>query len=80
MEIRWYFFCFGSFADHFQIKLNAYGSNLNSIFISMSDLEFFLLIDSRLKTPTLWNLHNFLKKQKKTSHSNYDCPIEDVIL
>jgi hypothetical protein len=34
---------FGSFAPHFQIKLNIHASNFNSRFVSMSDLELFLL-------------------------------------
>jgi hypothetical protein len=38
------FFFFGSFAPHFQIKLNIHGSNLNSRFVSMSELELFLLM------------------------------------
>jgi hypothetical protein len=38
-----FFFFFGSFAHHFQIKLSIYGSNCNSRFVSMSELELFLL-------------------------------------
>jgi hypothetical protein len=34
---------FGSFAPHFQIKLSTHGIKLNSIFIIMSELKFFLL-------------------------------------
>jgi hypothetical protein len=37
------FFFFGSFVPHFQIKLNIHVSNFNSRFISMSELELFLL-------------------------------------
>jgi hypothetical protein len=44
MKIRWSSLFFGSFAPHFQIKLSIQGSNLNSIFVSMSELELFLLI------------------------------------
>jgi hypothetical protein len=43
MEITWSFLFFGSFAPHFQIKLSTYGSNLNSMFVIMSELEFFLI-------------------------------------
>jgi hypothetical protein len=43
MKIRWSSLFFGSFAPHFQIKLNIHGSNLNSTFIIMSELKFFLL-------------------------------------
>jgi hypothetical protein len=42
MKIRWFFF-FGSFAPHFQIKLSIHGSNFNSRFLSMSELELFFL-------------------------------------
>jgi hypothetical protein len=40
MKIRWSFLFFGSFAPHFQIKLSTHGSNLNSMFVIMSELEF----------------------------------------
>jgi hypothetical protein len=43
MKIRWSFFFFGSFAPHFQIKLSIHASNCNSRFVSMSELEIFLL-------------------------------------
>jgi hypothetical protein len=43
MKIRWSFLFFGSFALHFQIKLSIHTSNLNSRFVSMSELELFLL-------------------------------------
>jgi hypothetical protein len=42
-KIRWSSLFFGSFAPHFQIKLNTHGSNFNSIFVIMSELKFFLL-------------------------------------
>jgi hypothetical protein len=32
-----------SFASHFQIKLSTHGSNLNSVFVIMSELELFFL-------------------------------------
>jgi hypothetical protein len=44
MEIRWSSFLFGSFAPHFQIKLSTHGSNLNSLFVIMSELKLFLLV------------------------------------
>jgi hypothetical protein len=46
MKIRWSSLLFGSFAPHFQIKLSTHGSNLNSIFVVMSELKFFLLTGS----------------------------------
>jgi hypothetical protein len=44
MKIRWSFLFFGSFGPHFQIKLSTHGSNLNPIFVIMSELKFFLLM------------------------------------
>jgi hypothetical protein len=41
MKIRWSLLFFGSFAPYFQIKLNTHCSNLNSIFVIMSELELF---------------------------------------
>jgi hypothetical protein len=43
MKIRWSSLFFGSFAPHFQIKLSIHGSNFNSRFVSMGELELFLL-------------------------------------
>jgi hypothetical protein len=43
MKIRWSSLFFGSFAPHFQIKLSIHASNCNSRFVSMSELELFLL-------------------------------------
>jgi hypothetical protein len=40
IKIRWSSLFFGSFAPHFQIELITYGSNLNSIFVIMSELKF----------------------------------------
>jgi hypothetical protein len=43
MKIRWSSLFFGSFVPYFQIKLSIHGSNLNSIFVIMNELELFLL-------------------------------------
>jgi hypothetical protein len=43
MRIRYSSLFFGSFAHEFQIKLSIHGSNHNSIFVIMSELELFLL-------------------------------------
>jgi hypothetical protein len=43
MKIRWSSLFFGSFAPHFQIKLSIHALNFNSKFVSMSELELFLL-------------------------------------
>jgi hypothetical protein len=43
MKIRWSSLFFGSFVPHFQTKLSIQVSNFNSKFVSMSELELFLL-------------------------------------
>jgi hypothetical protein len=43
MKIRCSSLFFGSFAPHFQIKLSIHASNFNSKFVSMNELELFLL-------------------------------------
>jgi hypothetical protein len=65
MKTRWSSLFFGSFAHHFQIKLSTHGSNLNSIFVIMSDLEFFL--STRVLTQNFNNvdLVKFIEKNKK---------------
>jgi hypothetical protein len=65
MKIRCFFFFFGSFAAHFQIKLSIHGSNCNSRFVSMSELELFLLM--RVLTPNFntVDLVKILEKNQK---------------
>jgi hypothetical protein len=58
------FFFFGSFAHHFQIKLSIHGSNLNSIFVIMSELEFFLLTRVLTQNLNTMDLVKFLEKNK----------------
>jgi hypothetical protein len=41
---RRFFFFFGSFAPHFQIKLGKHASNFNSTFVVMSELELSFLM------------------------------------
>jgi hypothetical protein len=43
MKIRWSSLFFGSFAPHFQIKLDIHALDVNSRFVIMSELELFLL-------------------------------------
>jgi hypothetical protein len=43
IENRWSYLFIGSVASHFQIKLNTHGSNVNFIFVNLSELKFFLL-------------------------------------
>jgi hypothetical protein len=65
MKIRWSSLFFGSFVPYFQIKLSIHGSNFNSRFISMSELELFLL--TGVLTPNLntMDLVKILDKNKK---------------
>jgi hypothetical protein len=59
MKIRW------SFAPHFQIKLSTHGSNLNSIFVIMSELELFFLTEVLNQNFNTMDLVKFLEKNKK---------------
>jgi hypothetical protein len=65
MEIKWSSLFFGSFARHFQIKLSAHGSNLKSIFVIMSELEFFLLTRVLTQNLNTVDLVKFLEKDQK---------------
>jgi hypothetical protein len=60
MKIRWSSLFFGSFAPHFQIKLSTHGSNLNFMFVIMSELKFFLLT----RVLNTMDLVKFLEKIK----------------
>ena len=65
MKIRWSSLFLRFFALYFQIKLSIHGSNLNFRFVSMSELELFLL--TRVLTPNFNNmgLVKFLEKNQK---------------
>jgi hypothetical protein len=65
MKTRWSSLFFGSFGLHFQIKLSTHGSNLNSIFVIMSELEFFLLMRVLIQNFNTMDLVKFLEKNKK---------------
>jgi hypothetical protein len=65
MKIRWYFLFLGSFALHFQIKLSIQGSNLNSRFVSMSELELFLLTGVFTPNFNTVDLVKFLERNQK---------------
>jgi hypothetical protein len=65
MKIKWSSFFFGSFSHHFQIKLNTHSSNLNSIFVIMSELEFFLLTRVLPQNFNTVDLVKFLEKNEK---------------
>jgi hypothetical protein len=63
--IRWSSLFLGSFAPHFQIKLSIHGSNLNSTFVIMSELEFFLLTRVLTQNYNTMHLVKFLEKNQK---------------
>jgi hypothetical protein len=65
MKIRWSSLFLGSFAPHFQIKLSTHGSNLNSIFVITSELEFFLLMRVLIQNFNTMDLVKFLEKNQK---------------
>jgi hypothetical protein len=65
MKIRWSSLFFGSFAPHFQIKLSIHTSNFNSIFVSMSELELFLLTGVFTPNFNIVDLVKFLEKNQK---------------
>jgi hypothetical protein len=58
-------FFFGSFAPYFQIKLSIHASNFNSRFVSMSELELFLLTGVLTPNFNTIGLVKFLEKNKK---------------
>jgi hypothetical protein len=80
MKIRWSSLFLGSFAPHFQINLSTHGSNIKSIFISMSELELFLLIGVLTQNFNTMDLVKFLEKNSKTSHLDHNGRIEGDIL
>jgi hypothetical protein len=65
MKIIWSSLFFGSFAPHFQIKLNIHASNFNSIFVSMSVLELFLLTGVLTPNFNTMDLVKILQKNQK---------------
>jgi hypothetical protein len=65
MKIRWSSLFFGSFAPQIQIKLSTHGSNLNSIFVIMSELEFFLFTRVLTQNFNIVDLVKFLQKNQK---------------
>jgi hypothetical protein len=65
MKIRWSSLFWGSFAPHFQIKLSIHASNFNSKFVSMSELELFLLTGVLTPNFNTMDLVNILEKNQK---------------
>jgi hypothetical protein len=65
MKIRWSSLFWGSFAHHFQIKLSTHGSNLNSIFVIISELKFILLTRVLIQNFNTMDLVKILEKSQK---------------
>jgi hypothetical protein len=65
MKIKWSSLFFGSFAPHFQIKLSIHGSNFNSKFVSINELELFLLTEVLTPNFNIMNLVKILEKNQK---------------
>jgi hypothetical protein len=65
MKIRWSSLFFGSFAPHFQIKVSIHASNFNSKFVSMSEVELFLLMGVLTPNFNTVDLVKFLEKNQK---------------
>jgi hypothetical protein len=65
MKIRWSYLFFGSFAPHFQINLSIHASNFNFRFISMSELELFLLMGVLTPNLNTMDLVKILEKNQK---------------
>jgi hypothetical protein len=76
MKIRWYSLFFLSFAPHFQIKLSTHGSNFNSIFVIMIELEFIFLTQNF----NTMDLVKFLRIYFFNSHLDHSSHIEDDIM
>jgi hypothetical protein len=65
MKIKWYSHFIGSFAAHFQIKFSIHSSNLNSIFVIMSEVKFSLLMEVLTQNFNTLDLVKFLEKNQK---------------
>jgi hypothetical protein len=65
MKIRWSSLFFGSFAPPFQIRLSIHASNFNSRFVSMSELELFLLMGVLTPNFNTMDLVKILGKNQK---------------
>jgi hypothetical protein len=65
MKTRWSPFFLGSFAPHFQIKLSIHASNFNSRFVSMSEIELFLLTGVLTPNFNSMDLVKILEKNQK---------------
>jgi hypothetical protein len=73
-------FFFWNFCTSFQIKLSTHGSNINSIFVIISELEFFLLTRVLTQNFNTMDLVKFLEKKSKPSHLHYNGHVESDII
>jgi hypothetical protein len=80
LKIWWSSLFIGSFAPHFQIKLSTHGSNLNSIFVIMSELKFFLLMGVLTQNFNAMDLIIIFWNKSKTSNLDHSNHIEDDIM
>jgi hypothetical protein len=62
------------------MKLNIHASNFNSKFVSMSELELFLLTGVLTPNFNTMDLVKFLEKKSKTSHSDHSGHIESDVI
>jgi hypothetical protein len=58
------FFFWGSSTTYFQIKLSLDGLNLNSVFVIMNELKFFLLTRILTQNSNTVDVAKFLEKKK----------------
>jgi hypothetical protein len=65
MKIRWSSLFFESFSPHFQLKLSMHASNFNTRFVSMSELELFLMTGVLTPNFNTVDLIKILEKNKK---------------
>jgi hypothetical protein len=65
IKSRWSSLFFGSSAAHFQIKLSIHTSNFNSRFVSMGELELFLLTGVLTPNFNTMDLVKILEKNQK---------------
>jgi hypothetical protein len=71
MKIRWSSLFFGSFTPHFQIKFNTHGSNFNSRFVSINELELILLTGVLTPNFNTMDLVNNLEKNQKIKNFTF---------
>jgi hypothetical protein len=80
MKIKCSSLLFGFFAPHFQIKLSIHASNFNSKFVSMSELELFLLLGVLTPNFNTMDLVKILEKKSRISHSDCSGHIEGDVM